>query len=58
MPFLEAQVGIKATLYEERRQRQMNDYLDRLRERTPVWTIFDDGQAGTLTAGRPGAAVK
>lgn len=57
-PFLEAQVGIKTTLQEERRQREMKAYLDRLRERTPVWTIFDEEQAGTLTAGRQPATVK
>lgn len=52
-PFLEAQVGIKTALQEERRQRQMTEYLNRLRERTPVWTVFDGEQPGTLTAGQP-----
>jgi len=52
-PFLEAQVGIKTKLLEERRQRQMQDYLDRLRERTPVWTVFDGDEGGAITAGRP-----
>ncbi|MFM8495528.1 MAG: peptidylprolyl isomerase, partial [Planctomycetia bacterium] len=41
-PFLEAQVGIKQSLQEERRKREVDDYLAKLKDRTPVWTIFDD----------------
>lgn len=52
-PFLEAQVGIRNTLLEEKRNRQMEDYLKRLRDRTPVWTVFDDQPSGTITAGQP-----
>ena len=48
-PFIEAQVGIKQTLQEERRKREVDDYLAKLKDRTPVWTIFDD-QAPTATA--------
>ena len=40
-PFIEAQVGIKDQLMLERRKKEMDDYLSKLRERTPVWTIFD-----------------
>jgi len=56
IPFVEAQVDIRNTLHDERKQRQMDEYLARLRERTPVWTIFD-GQSGqpTATATRPAA---
>jgi hypothetical protein len=52
--FVEAQVEIRNTLHDERKQRQMDEYLARLRERTPIWTIFD-GQPGqpTATAARP-----
>lgn len=58
IPFIEAQVDIRAELQEERRTRQMNDYLDRLRERTPVWTVFDGEQPATMTAGRPAASPR
>jgi hypothetical protein len=52
-PFLEAQVAIKQTLLEERRRKAIDEYMAKLRERTPVWTIFDDeseagrGQTGS-----------
>jgi len=44
-PFLEAQVAIKQALLEERRRKATEEYLTKLRERTPVWTIFDDEPA-------------
>ncbi|MFM9058404.1 MAG: peptidylprolyl isomerase [Planctomycetaceae bacterium] len=46
-PFLEAQVGIRETLREERRKKALDDYLAKLRVRTPVWTVFDDDDAET-----------
>jgi len=49
-PFIEAQVGIKQTLQEERRKREIDDYLAKLKDRTPVWTIFDDQPTATATA--------
>ena len=49
-PFLEAQVGIRQTLQEERRKREVDDYLAKLKERTPVWTIFDDQPPPAATA--------
>jgi len=52
-PFLEAQVGIRQSLQEERRKREVDEYLAKLKERTPVWTIFD-GQPATATARVPG----
>jgi peptidyl-prolyl cis-trans isomerase SurA len=58
VPFLEAQVGIKTQLLDERRKRQMDDYLTRLRERTPVWTVFDGEQPAAMTAGRPAASPR
>jgi parvulin-like peptidyl-prolyl isomerase len=48
-PFIEAQVGIKQTLQDERRKSEIDDYLAKLKDRTPVWTIFDD-QPATATA--------
>jgi hypothetical protein len=58
-PFIEAQVGIRDTLRDERRKREMEDYLTAVRARTPVWTIFDDEPGGgspqdaSQTASRP-----
>jgi len=54
--FVEAQDEIRKNLRDERRQKSMDEYLARLRERTPVWTIFDGADGGRpdiLTAGRP-----
>lgn len=52
-PFLEAQVEIRSKLIEERQNAERETYLRRLRERTPVWTIFDDDAPDTITASRP-----
>jgi parvulin-like peptidyl-prolyl isomerase len=52
-PFIEAQVGIRMKLLEDRKKTEMEAYLKRLKDRTPVWTIFDDDPADTVTAGRP-----
>jgi hypothetical protein len=52
-PFIEAQVEIREHLLAERRERAMSEYLAKVRERTPVWTMFDaEGGAGTVTADR------
>ena len=56
-PFLEAQVGIKEALYEERQRKASDDYLAKLRGRTPVWTVFDDKPGRAVTAGRPAATT-
>jgi len=58
VPFIEAQVEIRGKLQEERRKRQMDEYLATVRGRTPVWTIFDDepvgpSQAAAQTASQP-----
>lgn len=56
-PFLEAQVEIRQKLVEAKRKTAVDDYLAKLRARTPVWTVFDDpsGNANSpvFTAGRP-----
>lgn len=58
-PFLEAQVEIRKTLVETKRKVAVEEYLAKLRARTPVWTVFDDpvGNANNpvFTAGRPTA---
>ncbi len=60
-PFIEAQVGIRDTMLTERRHAATEEYLTKLRQRTPVWTVFDD-QGGSAAqpqfiAGRPAANV-
>jgi len=62
-PFLEAQVEIRRLLVEDRRRTRVDEYLAKLRARTPVWTVFDDPQGSAsdpvFTAGRPtGQAVR
>jgi hypothetical protein len=61
-PFLDAQVGIRDELVLDKRRQASNDYLAKLRARTPVWTVFDDptGSAAqpTFTAGRPTTAPR
>jgi hypothetical protein len=60
--FLEAQVGIREQLVLDKRRQASDDYLAKLRARTPVWTVFDDptGSASqpTFTAGRPTASPR
>ncbi len=51
-PFIEAQVGIRGELQKQRRQKAQEEYLKRLRDRTPVWTIFDDASQLGSIAGR------
>ena len=50
VPFIEAQVEIKEHLALERRKKEMEDYLAKLRDRTPVWSVFDESAAGVQTA--------
>jgi hypothetical protein len=55
-PFIEAQTGIRTTLRQQRREKQLKDYLARLKGRTPVWTVFDTPAGGApVTAARPTA---
>ena len=57
IPFTEAQVGIRDTLVADRRREATDAYLEKIRQRTPVWTVFDDpggsSSAPQFTAGRP-----
>ena len=52
-PFLEAQVQIRQTLRDERRRKQQESYLAKLREQTPIWTVFDETGPQPRVAGRP-----
>ena len=54
VPFLEAQVDIKKQIQQQREEGRGEEYLAELRERTPLWTIFDEPDP-TPTATRPTA---
>lgn len=41
-PFFQEQVNIKEKLQKEKRDEQVDEYLAEVKERTRVWTIFDD----------------
>jgi len=43
-PFEQAQEGIREKLLEQHRKQQVQEYLEELRDKTYVWTIFDDLQ--------------
>jgi len=59
--FVEAQVDIRETLVAERQRHASDEYLAKLRQRTPVWTVFDAAAGSAVepqfTAGRPAAAT-
>ena len=40
-PFLTAQVDIKEKIVQERTDKQLQEYLARLEDKTPIWTIYD-----------------
>ena len=48
VPFVEAQVAIKEQIRQRRFREQMTAYLDRLRQQTAVWTVFDDEPAPSV----------
>jgi hypothetical protein len=57
IPFIEAQVAIRERLSDERRKKVMDEYLVTVRERTPVWTVFDDQPGGgPIAAAKPSSA--
>jgi len=51
-PFVEAQVAIREELQRQRRTKAQEEYLSRLRDRTPVWTMFDEHAGAAGIAGR------
>ena len=51
-PFTEVQPEIKKRLHDGNKEKQKTAYIAKLRERTPVWTIFDPPPASM--AQRPG----
>ncbi len=45
VPFVDAQVEIRKALTKKKVEEQRKAYLDKVREQTPVWTIYDDKNA-------------
>jgi hypothetical protein len=54
-PFTEVQADIKKKLHDGSKEKQKAAYIAKLRERTPVWTIFDENPVAT--AQRPDAPL-
>lgn len=55
-PFIDVQKEIKVEIKKQRGENQTKDYLVKLREKTPIWTVFDGtppDQVGSLRA-KPG----
>ncbi len=46
-PFLEAQTEIRKKLHETDVERQRKEFLAKMKERTPVWTIFESAPGGS-----------
>jgi len=55
-PFLEAQTEIRKKLHEMDVERQRKDFLAKMKERTPVWTIFDASAANAAAGQAPSDA--
>jgi hypothetical protein len=56
-PFIDAQVDIRSQLVAERRQKAQDEYLAKLRARTPVWTVFEAGADEPRVGAAPGDAT-
>ena len=48
-PFLEAQTEIRKKLHETDVEHQRKEFLAKMKERTPVWTIFESAPGGNST---------
>jgi parvulin-like peptidyl-prolyl isomerase len=57
--FLEAQTEIRKKLRDQDIERQTKEFVEKMKSRTPVWTIFDDqpGNSSSATAAAPDADV-
>ncbi len=53
-PFRDAQVEIKKKLKDERNKKGTEEYLEKLRNKTQIWTIFDDEAKGRRIGARGG----
>lgn len=57
-PFEEAQVEIAKKIHEQRHQKQMDDYLAKLRKEIPVWTVYDKAEGNPLASNSSTPAPK
>jgi parvulin-like peptidyl-prolyl isomerase len=57
-PFLEAQVDIKKKIIEQRSQKGFKEYMVKLREKTPVWTIYDGKDGNLHLASQPQSPIR
>lgn len=60
-PFRDAQVEISKAIVAKRREGKVKEYLELLREKIPVWTMFDDAPSArteSLAASKQGTAKK
>ena len=60
-PFRDAQVEISKAIVAKRRKGKVKEYLELLREKVPVWTMFDDAPSArpeSLAASKQGTAKK
>lgn len=55
--FLDAQVEIRDKIRAEKHAKAVEEYLTKLRDRTPVWTIFDEEDGGEQAAAIAGSAA-
>jgi parvulin-like peptidyl-prolyl isomerase len=49
-PFLDTQVEIKQKIIDQRLKKQSKEYMAKLRERTPIWTVYDKPNSGMQMA--------
>ena len=52
VPFTDAQDTIQEKLQAEKRNQEIAKYIERLRQRTPVWTAYDDQTPPTTRTAR------
>ena len=50
--FIDAQVEIRNQIRRQRTQRELREYVQRLKEEIPVWTIFDEDDTSGQISGR------
>ena len=48
VPFADAQVSIKKSIQAEVRTKEIGDYLAKLQDQIPVWTIYDPPESEQL----------
>jgi parvulin-like peptidyl-prolyl isomerase len=50
-PFEDAQDEIKEKITDQKKEKQFKAYLEKLRTKTPVWTIYDKDKPGQVNGG-------